>query len=195
MPHLLRSVLRIAILMCVVFPATIASAQTPAASPADDGLWAGLPESEAWWTAWSTCEITPVQSGPTPEHIPGIAEHVYWLQAETTNDSDIDMLVWLWTGNRPLPLNGEYVNEGMYTKWLWAFSEDMRDISVTLTSETGAEGNVQFGGAITSSSTGPVNGWPSYVIVPDPGCWTFDITATALDGEVYMGSIVFPAVP
>jgi hypothetical protein len=111
-------------------------------------------------------------------------------QAETTNGSDIDMIVWLWTGNRALPLNGQYAADGTSTKWLWAFSEEMRDISVTVTSETGARGEVQVG----DSSTGPINGWPSGVLLPEPGCWTFDITANALDGDIYEGRLVFPAV-
>lgn len=71
----------------------------------------------------------------------------------------------------------------------------MQGISVTVTSETGTEGDVQFGSAITGSSTGPINGWPSGVLLPEPGCWTFDIIATALDGDVYEGRLVFPAVP
>lgn len=148
-----------------------------------------------WWTAWSSCEITPVQNGPAPVNIPGVPDSFHWLQAETTNDSSIDMIVWLWTGDRPLPIDGVYVNEGMYTKWLWAFSEPMQDITATVVNEQGTKGEVQFGGAITGSSTGPINGWPSYAVVPEAGCWTFDITATARDGEVYEGRVVFPAVP
>lgn len=129
------------------------------------------------------------------ENIPGMPDSFSWLQAETTNDSSIDMIVWLWTGDRPLPLDGVYANEGMYTKWLWAFSEPMQDITATVTNELGTEGEVQFGGAITGSSTGPINGWASYAVVPEAGCWTFDITATARDGDVYEGRVVFPAVP
>ena len=178
-------IIRIIALISVMIPFSVTVAQTPVA-PGTGG---------EWWTAWSTCDITPVQSGPTPENIPGIATDIFWLRPEATHESDIDMIVWLWTGNRPLPLNGEYTDEGMFTKWLWAFSEDMRNIDVTVTDERGAEGEVQFGGAITGSSTGPINGWPSYVILPEPGCWTFDITATALSGDVYEGRLVFPAVP
>lgn len=96
---------------------------------------------------------------------------------------------------RPLPLNGRYATDGSSAKWLWAFSEEMRDITATVTSETGAEGDVQFGGEIFGSSTGPINGWPSGVLLPEPGCWTFDITATTRDGDVYEGRLVFPAVP
>lgn len=177
--------LRVVILTCLLSPASLSAARTPAATPVGG----------EWWTAWSTCDITPVQSGPTPENIPGMADNIFWLEAETTNDSDIDMIVWLWTGNRPLPLDGQYAADGMSTKWLWAFSEPMQGISVTVMSETGTEGNVQFGGAITGSSTGPINGWPSGVLLPEPGCWTFDVTATALDGDVYEGRLVFPAAP
>lgn len=162
-----------------------AAAQTPVAPP---------PGGE-WWTAWSSCDITPVQYGPAPENISGMPETFYWLRAETTNDSNIDMIVWLWTGNRPLPLDGVYAREGMSTKWLWAFSEPMQDISATVTNEQGTTGEVQFGGAIMGSSTGPINGWPSFAVVPEAGCWTFDITATARDGETYEGRIVFPSVP
>jgi hypothetical protein len=172
-------------LICLMSPASLAAAQTPITTPMGD----------EWWTAWSTCDITPVQSGPTPENIPGMADNISWLEAEPTNGTDIDMIVWLWTGNRPLPLNGQYAIDGTSTKWLWAFSEAMRDISVTVTSETGAEGEVQFDGAIIGSSTGPINGWPSGVLLPEPGCWTFDITATALDGDIYEGRLIFPAVP
>lgn len=166
-------------------PGAIAKAQTPVATPAGG----------EWWTAWSECDITPVRTGPTPENIPGMAESIFWLEPGTTNGSDIDMIVWLWTGDRPLPVGGQYASDGTSTKWLWAFSEDMRDIDVTVTNENGVTGQVQFGGAITESSTGPINGWPSGVILGEPGCWTFEITATALDGDVYEGQIVFPAVP
>lgn len=162
-----------------------ASAQTPRADDSRD----------QWWTAWSDCDVTPVQFGPMPESIPGTPDDIYWLQAETTNDSEIEMIVWLWTGNRPLPLNGTYASEGMSTKWLWAFSESMTDISATVTNEHGTLGEVQFGGQIMSSSSGPVHGWPSYAVVPEPGCWTFEITATAHSGEVYEGRVIFPAVP
>ena len=139
--------------------------------------------------------ITPVHNGPAPANIPGMPGEFHWLQAETTNDSDIDLIVWLWTGDRPLPLDGMYVNERMSTKWLWAFSDPMQDISATVTNERGTAGEVQFGGAIQGSSTGPINGWPSYAVVPEAGCWTFDITATAQNGEVYEGRVIFPAVP
>lgn len=182
-------VLRIAIVALSLLIGTTGTplfAQTPAATPTGG----------EWWTAWSSCDITPVHSGPTPESIPGMPDYPeFWVQAETTNTSDIDMIVWLWPGNRPLPLDGQYASDGTFTKWLWAFSEDMRDIDVTVTNELGTQGEVEFGGAITSSSTGPINGWPSYAIVPEPGCWTFNITATALDGSTYEGRIVFPAVP
>lgn len=162
-----------------------AAAQTPVAQPSGG----------EWWTAWSSCEVTPVQHGPAPENIPGMPDSFYWLQAETTNDSSIDLIVWLWTGDRPLPLDGVYARGGMSTKWLWAFSEPMQDITATVTNEHGTAGEMQFGGAIMGSSTGPINGWPSYAVVPEPGCWTFDITATARDGAVYEGRVVFPAVP
>lgn len=162
-----------------------AAAQTPVAEPSGG----------EWWTAWSSCDITPVQHGPAPENISGMPESFYWLQAETMNDSSIDMIVWLWTGDRPLPINGIYASDATFTKWLWAFSEPMRDIAATVTNEQGDTGQVQFGGAILGSSTGPINGWPSYAIVPEAGCWTFDITATAIDGDVYEGRVIFPAVP
>lgn len=162
----------------------VVAAQTPVADPRSE-----------WWTAWSSCAITPVQNGPAPGNIPGMPDSFFWLQAETTNESSIDMIVWLWTGNRPLPLDGIYINEGMSTKWLWAFSEPMSDITATVTNEQGATGEVQFGGAIMGSSTGPINGWPSFAVVPEPGCWTFNISATARDGEIYEGRVIFPAVP
>ncbi len=96
---------------------------------------------------------------------------------------------------RPLPLKGRYAADGSFAKWLWAFSEEMRDITATVTGETGAEGDGQFGGKIFGSSTGPINGWPSGVLLPEPGCWAFDITAATPDGDVYEGRLVFPAVP
>ena len=98
------------LLTCLASPTLMASAQTPVTMPAGGG----------WWTAWSSCDITPVQFGSPPENIPGMAEDIFWLEAETTNGSDIDMIVWLWTGNRPLPLNGMYASDGSSTKWLWA---------------------------------------------------------------------------
>ncbi len=178
-----RSIVLAGLLVCSI--AEVASAQTP--NPEDS--------RDQWWTAWSDCDVTPVRSGPVSDSIPGVPDDIYWLQAETTNDSEIEMIVWLWTGNRPLPLNGTYASEGMSTKWLWAFSETMTDIAATVTNEDGVTGEVQFGGQITGSSTGPVNGWPSYAVVPEPGCWTFQITATAHSGEVYEGRVIFPAVP
>ncbi len=161
------------------------SAQTPIAEPSGG----------EWWTAWSSCQITPVHWGPGPSSISGTPDAFYWLEGESTNDSDIEMIVWLWTGNRPLPLDGQYGSNGPFTKWLWAFSEHMTDITATVTSETGAEGEVSFGGEILDSSTGPINGWPSYAIVHEPGCWTFEITATAANGDIYQGRVIFPAVP
>lgn len=180
-----RHPISLVLLAMILAPVAIAQAQTPVATPAGG----------EWWTAWSACDITPVRTGPTPENIPGIAENIHWLEPETLNGSNIDMIVWLWTGDRPLPVGGQYASDGTYTKWLWAFSEDMRDIDVTVTNQNGVPGDVQFGGAITGSSTGPINGWPSYVILPEPGCWTFEIAATALNGDVYEGQFVFPAVP
>lgn len=185
MDRLRRAPLALVSLVCLLTPVSLATAQTPVPPPTEGG----------WWTAWSTCDITPVQFGPTPENIPGMGEDILWLEGETTNDSNIDMIVWLWTGNRPLPLNGQYASDGSSTKWLWAFSEEMRDLSVTVTNESGTEGEVQLAGKITGSSTGPINGWPSGVILPEPGCWTFEITATAESGEIYEGRLVFPAVP
>jgi hypothetical protein len=185
MPRFCSRLFWILALISLMTQASVTVAQSPVAQSSGG----------EWWTAWSTCDITPVQSGPTPKNIPGMAEQIFWLQADTTNESDIMMIVWLWTGNRPLPLDGQYAGDGPFTKWLWAFSEEMQEIDVTLTNERGADGEVQFGGAIMGSSTGPINGWPSYVILPEPGCWTFDITATAPDGDVYEGRLIFPAVP
>lgn len=170
------------VLMAVCMP--VVSAQTPVA----------VDERDAWWTAWS-CEVSPVRTEPVPDSVPGVPDGIPWLQGETTNDSDIGMIVWLWTGNRPLPLDGIYAAEGMSTKWLWAFTEPMSEISAEVTSDTGALGEVQFGGQILGSSTGPINGWPSFAVVPEPGCWTFAITATAKTGEIYEGQVIFPAVP
>jgi hypothetical protein len=185
MLRLRRASLLAGLLACLLTPVSLAGAQTPVAEPSGGG----------WWTAWSSCDITPVRSGPTPPGIPGMADDILWLAGETTNDSDIEMIVWLWTGNRPLPLNGQYASDGTSTKWLWAFSEEMQDLTVTATNENGTEGEVQIAGEIIDSSTGPINGWPSGVILPEPGCWTFEVTATALDGDVYEGRVVFPAVP
>lgn len=180
-----RRTFLLVILLMASMNVTVVAAQTPAA---------GDPRGE-WWTAWSSCAITEVYTGPGPENIPGLPESLHWLRAETTNDSDIDLIVWLWTGDRPLPLDGMYANEGMSTRWLWVFNEPMQDIAAAVTNEHGTAGEVQFGGAIMGSSTGPINGWPSYAVVPEAGCWTFAITATAQDGEVYEGRVVFPAVP
>jgi hypothetical protein len=178
-----RSIVLAGLLLCPM--AGVALAETP------------LPDDSRgqWWTAWSDCDVTPVQSGPMPESIPGVPDDIFWLQGETTNDSEIEMIVWLWTGNRPLPLNGVYASEGMSTKWLWAFSDTMTDISAKVTNEHGTLGEVQFGGQIAGSSTGPINGWPSFAVVPESGCWTFEIIATAHGGEVYEGRVIFPAVP
>jgi hypothetical protein len=173
------------VLWLMVSLSGVASAQTPVSPP---------PGGE-WWTAWSTCEITPVQHGVPPENIPGLPDDLYWLEAETTNDSTIDLIVWLWTGNRPLPLDGVYAAEGLSTKWLWAFSDPMTSISATVTNEHGTTGELQFGGQIMGSSTGPVNGWPSFAVLPEAGCWTFEITATAADGSIHEGQVIFPAVP
>ena len=162
-----------------------AAAQTPV-SPTSGG---------EWWTAWSSCEITPVRHDSPPENIPGVPEGIFWLEAETTNDSPIDLVVWLWTGNRPLPLDGVYAAEGVSIKWLRAFSDPMTSISATVTNEHGTTGELQFGGQIMGSTTGPVNGWPSFAVVPEAGCWTFEISAVAADGSVYEGRVVFPAVP
>ena len=179
-----RTVLLLVFLVASI-PLTTTAAQTPVP----------MPPGGEWWTAWSSCEITPVQYSPAPENIPGTPDAFFWLQAETTNESNIEMIVWLWTGNRPLPVDGVYASDGTGTKWLWAFSEPMDEITAVVTNERGIEGDVQFGGEILSSTTGPINGWPSGVILPEPGCWTFAITATAENGEVYEGRIVFPAVP
>jgi hypothetical protein len=173
------------VLWLMVSLSGVASAQTPESAP---------PGGE-WWTAWSTCEITPVQHGAPPKNIPGLPDDLYWLKTETTNDSTIDLIVWLWTGNRPLPLDGVYAAEGLSTKWLWAFSDPMTSISATVTNEHGTTGELQFGGQIMGSSTGPVNGWPSFAVLPEAGCWTFEITATAADGSIYEGQVIFPAVP
>lgn len=159
-----RRIVVIAILVVVMLaPFAPSHGQTPAVTPGGG----------EWWTAWSSCDIAPVRTSPPPESIPGIPDGVHWLQPETTNGSAIKAIVWLWTGNRPLPVGGQYASDGTSTKWLWAFSEDMRDIDVTVTNENGTVGEIVFGGAITGSSTGPINGWPSGVILPEPGCWTF----------------------
>lgn len=178
----IRSMALAGLLICSMASVSLAQASDP-----DDSR-------SQWWTAW-TCEVTPVRAGPVPETISGVPDDVFWLQATPTSDTTIELIVWLWTGNRPLPVNGIYEQEEMFTKWLWAFSEPMSEIAVDVTSDTGVAGEVQFGGMITGSSTGPVNGWPSYAVVPEPGCYTFTITATAQSGAVFQGEIVFPAVP
>lgn len=81
--RLRRDGLTVIMLTCLMNPASLVAAQTPAATPVGG----------EWWTAWSMCDITPVQLGPTPENIPGMADNISWLEVETTNDSDIDMIV------------------------------------------------------------------------------------------------------
>lgn len=152
------------------------------------------PSGGEWWTAWSTCAINPVHTEAPPANGPHMLPGMPWLRAETLNGSNSVLYVWLWTGNRPLPVDGEYSNEHMSAKWLWEFVPPMEQMSITATNERGARGTVEYGGPVLSSSTGG-NEWPSTVVLPEPGCWTFDITATAHDGEIYEGRIVFPAVP
>lgn len=147
-----------------------------------------------WWTAWSTCDITPVHTEAPPANGPHMLPGMPWLQAETLNGSETVLYVWLWTGNRPLPVNGEYADEQMNAEWLWEFVPPMEDMTITATNERGTTGTVEHGGSVLSSSTGG-NEWPSTVVLPEPGCWTFDITATTHDGEIYEGRVVFPAVP
>ena len=91
MPKLRRSALTVATLICLLSAAALTTAQTPRATPA----------GSEWWTAWSDCAVTQVQSGPPPANIPGMADDILWLAADSTSDSDIDLIVWLWTGNRP----------------------------------------------------------------------------------------------
>src|SRR5690606_18344279 len=75
-----RHVIWMAFLTCLLGAASTTAAQTPATPTTAGG----------WWTAWSSCDITPVQFGSPPEHIPGMADDIFWLEAETTNGSDID---------------------------------------------------------------------------------------------------------
>src|SRR5690606_37868375 len=83
MLRLRRASLLVGLLACLLTPVSLAGAQTPVAEPTGGG----------WWTAWSSCDITPVRSGPTPPGIPGMADDILWLAGETTNDSDIEMIV------------------------------------------------------------------------------------------------------
>lgn len=169
------------VLLLTVSMTGVASAQTPAT---DD-------PREQWWTAWSDCDATPVQSGAAPKGFAGKPDELFWLQAESTNDSGIELVVWLWTGNRPLPLDGVYASEELSAKWLWQFSERVSEISMAVTNETGDHGEVSFGAPLTAYDYQ----WPSIVVVPEAGCWTFEIDAVAVDGRAYAGRIVFPAVP
>jgi len=167
----------------------LASQQTPAATPT---------EGEEWWTAWSSCDITPVQSAPDQDSRPAPTDpapipFLPWLNAETTNDSEAAVVVSLFSGNRPLPVNGTY-NNGANAKWLWILSDDLDDLHIRATNENGTTIDVDDLGRVLSSSTGG-NEWPSTIDLPEPGCWTFAISATTSDGSAYEGRIVFPAVP
>jgi len=182
----------VALMLSLTLVALGATVLAPGASPEANS------RGNAWWTAWSSCDITPVhnapeqEAGPVPSDLAPI-EFLPWLEAETTNASDATVVVSLWSGNRPLPVHGSYAN-GDNAKWLWILSDDLDDLKIAATNEKGTTVDFSDPGRVLSSSTGG-NEWPSIIEVPEPGCWTFHISATGPDGDPYEGRIVFPAVP
>lgn len=183
----MRRLIRVFLLTAFAMASTASVAAAQSATPGPDAR-------DQWWTAWSDCDITSVHTERAPEGGISRMDGMPWLTTKLTGDVDVTLYVWLWTGNRPLPVGDTYPDGKMHTKWLWEFVPDIRDVSVTPTNERGTKGEVEGLQRVLGSSTGG-NEYPSSVILPEPGCWTFEVSVTTADGQSARGRIVFPAVP
>ncbi|MGC4191543.1 MAG: hypothetical protein QM589_10315 [Thermomicrobiales bacterium] len=211
-PYALVAVLIAAILLGSTYPVTNSSAASPPGTPdgtPEPGLgctqWVdrSLPPdttptsctlSDPWWTAWSTCDITPVHS--TPSSLPGAPDFLPWILIDM---GPVQANAVLFIGNRPLPVGQKYPNDDMNTKVLWVFDDVIAEFSGVATNLDNPDTytNVPF------LETGPTytgmneqsTEWPSYVSVPAAGCWRFDLKATTAKGEVVTGSFTYVAVP
>jgi hypothetical protein len=213
-PYAVVVVLMVASLLASTFPVISTSAAAPQGTPVvtpEPGLgctkWLdrSLPPdttptsctlSDPWWTAWSTCDITPVHS--TPSSLPGAPDFLPWILIDM---GPVQANAVLFIGNRPLPVGQKYPSSsgGMNTKVLWMFDELIIEFSGTATSLDHPDKYTDIPflqtGAANARMRGESDQWPSYVSVPAAGCWKFDLKATTAKGEVVTGSFTYVAVP
>lgn len=206
-PYAIVLTLLAASLLASTFPGTDSAVASPQGTP-EPGLgctkWVdrSLPPdttptsctlSDPWWTAWSTCDITPVQSTPSP--LPGAPSFLPWIPIDM---GSVQANAVLFFGNRPLPIGRKYPDGNQNTKVLWMFDKPVIAFSGVATNLDNPEyTNVPF------LETGPTytgikaqsTEWPSYVTVPAAGCWRFDLKATTGSGDLLTGTFTYVAVP
>ena len=200
----IRMIAVVAIALAAVGPSS-SGAQMPSSggTPVSCTVWhpvdlgTSLPDgcglSDGWWTSWADCAITPVHNEPWMEkgHGAGLAG-IPWIPIPM---GMVGATAHLFFGNRPLPVGDTFPDGSAYTKVLWTFSEPVRDFGVTAMNAGRPDSPVdvvETGPANTSSDSS--NEWPSYLAVPDAGCWTFTLTATTRAGEVVTGTFTYVAV-
>lgn len=146
--------------------------------------------SSPWWTAWSSCSMTPIHSelwaASSPEDT-GLSR-IPWIRAEPASTGIVGHLYY---GNRPLAAGGEFP-DGSRAKVLWEFDVPVRGLSITVTDTSGDAPPVVLIDATSESA--PSSEWPSFLDIPAPGCWTVTLSATAEAGAEVKGHATFIVV-
>lgn len=187
-----------AVVLTAAAPAGTPQAASPPVSctiwRAANGSLAGPADctfSNPWWQSWSDCPITPVHGERwLPDGADwGLLSDLPWVQAGP------GIVGHLFYGNRPLPVGGKFP-DGSATKVLWHFTDMVEGLRMTATN-LGAKQQAPID---ITSSTGPANSapfsteWPSYVVIPQAGCWRVDLSAKDEDGHPVKGSVTFIVV-
>lgn len=181
-----------AICLCLIVGAQASTAYAgQSASPRAEPMVS--PENtDAWWTSWSSCSITPVRIGDPPEGNGGRPEAIPWLLVSPSNASANILTITLFSGNRPLPVGGRFT-DGSQAKWLWQFNAAGGTLNVEAINEHAARFSLTHLGPVNTPDSSM--DWSSLIELPEPGCWRFSVEATSTTGDVFIGGFTFVAVP
>lgn len=148
--------------------------------------------SPPWWSAWGTCDITPIQSQRWLASAAGDAglERLPWVIAAP---EDSGIIGHLFMGSRPLPVDHTYP-DGSYAKVLWRFSEGVRDFRMTATNVWDEQAEPITIVEDDGPDAAPSSQWPSYVSVPSAGCWEVQVSGVGEGRERIEGTVTFIAI-
>ncbi len=145
--------------------------------------------SDPWWTSFSNCNVTPIQSVPFGGDT-GLRD-IPWVQAEHVKPRGFSIVGHQFFGNRPLPVAGVFPH-GEQAKVLWTFDQPLAAFTMTAT-RLGVD-SIEPVPITTGATYGNAAQWPSIIALPAAGCWRADLAATTVDGDSFTGQVTFVVV-
>lgn len=158
-------------------------------TPPDMPVPAGCLTSPPWWEAWPDCEMTPVNSVPSPKRRD--LDFLPWFEVPM---GQVTATAYIWFGNRPLTAGGQFPDGG-YAKTLWNTDQRVQDFRITASlPDDPAHAGVMVYESMDANDHGAYNEFYLSLDVPAAGCWTFTVSGKTVDGAPLRGQFTYIVV-